>query len=98
MLGAVVCSTDAIAATSIAARVGLPRYIVDILEGESLVNDASSLLALEFAASLVVSGQKPGFSEGLERMLILVGGGFAGGIRCRVADPSPAIANRRSTD
>ena len=95
-LGAVVCSTDAIAATSIAARVGLPRYIVDVLEGESLVNDASSLLALEFAASLVVSGQKPGFSDGLERMLILVGGALLVGfvaawlihrLQLRIADP-----------
>ena len=95
-LGAVVCSTDAIAATSIAARVGLPRYIVDILEGESLVNDASSLLALEFAASLVVSGQKPGFSDGLERLIILVGGALLVGfvaawlihrLQLRIADP-----------
>lgn len=79
-LGAVVCSTDAIAATSIAARVGLPRSIVDILEGESLVNDASSLLALEFAASLVVSGQRPGFGTGSLRLLLLVGGGLAIGL------------------
>jgi len=38
VLGAVVAPTDAIAATSIARRVGLPRRIVDILEGESLIN------------------------------------------------------------
>ncbi len=79
VLGAVVCSTDAIAATSIAARVGLPRAIVDILEGESLVNDASALLALEFAVSLVVSGQEPGFGQGLARLLTLVGGGLVVG-------------------
>jgi Na+/H+ antiporter len=79
-LGAVVCSTDAIAATSIAARVGLPRTIVDLLEGESLVNDVSSLLALEFAASLVVSGQNPGFNQGLFRLLTLVGGGLVVGL------------------
>ena len=80
MLGAVICSTDAIAATSIAARVGLPRAIVDILEGESLVNDASALLALEFAATLVVSGQKPGLVEGLGRLFLLVGGGLVVGL------------------
>ena len=80
VLGAVICSTDAIAATSIAARVGLPRAIVDILEGESLVNDASALLALEFAATLVVSGQKPGFGEGLARLFFLVGGGLLVGL------------------
>jgi Na+/H+ antiporter len=95
-LGAVVCSTDAIAATSIAARVGLPRNIVDILEGESLVNDASALLALEFAASLVVSGQSPGFGGGMERLLVLVGGALVVGfvaawlihrLQLRIADP-----------
>jgi monovalent cation/hydrogen antiporter len=80
VLGAVICSTDAIAATSIAQRVGLPRAIVDVLEGESLVNDASALLALEFAATLVVSGQKPGFGEGLGRLVLLVGGGLAVGL------------------
>ena len=46
VLGAVVCTTDAIAATAIARRLGLPRKVVDVLEGESLVNDASGLLAL----------------------------------------------------
>ena len=49
VLGAVVAPTDAIAATSIARRVGLPGRIVDILEGESLINDATGLLALQFA-------------------------------------------------
>src|SRR6478672_969701 len=48
VLGAAVAPTDALAATSIAKRIGLPKKITDILEGESLVNDASGLLALEF--------------------------------------------------
>jgi CPA1 family monovalent cation:H+ antiporter len=80
VLGAAVCSTDAIAATAIAERVGLPRRIVDVLEGESLVNDASALLALEFAAALVVGGQRPTLSEGLFRMTALVGGGLLVGL------------------
>src|SRR2546425_4403178 len=54
VLGAVVAPTDAIAATSIAKRIGLPKRIVDILEGESLINDASALLALEFGIALLV--------------------------------------------
>src|SRR5215475_11905597 len=41
VLGAVVSTTDAIAATAIAREIGLPKRIVDILEGESLVNDAT---------------------------------------------------------
>ena len=46
VLGAAVATTDAIAATSIAKRIGLPKRIVDLLEGESLLNDATGLLAL----------------------------------------------------
>ena len=52
VLGAIVAPTDAIAATSIAKRLGLPRRMVDILEGESLLNDASALLALEFGIGM----------------------------------------------
>jgi Na+/H+ antiporter len=80
VLGAVVSTTDAIAATSIARRIGLPRRIIDILEGESLVNDASGLLALEFTVALVVTGQTPTFAEGAARLLYLVIGGSVIGL------------------
>ena len=79
-LGAVVSTTDAIAATSIASRMGLPRRITDILEGESLVNDASGLLALEFAVTLVTTGERPSLSAGIIDLLILLGGGIAVGL------------------
>ena len=59
VLGAVVSTTDAIAATAIARRLGIPTRITSVIEGESLVNDASGLLALEFAVALVVSGEIP---------------------------------------
>src|ERR1700691_1146578 len=65
VLGAIVAPTDAIAATSIARRIGLPSRIVDLLAGESLVNDATGLLALEFAIALVVSGSVPTVSNSL---------------------------------
>lgn len=65
VLGAVVAATDAIAATSIAKRVGLPRRIVDILEGESLTNDATGLVALEFAIALIVGGKTHTMASGL---------------------------------
>ena len=48
-LGAIVSPPDAVAATTIARRVGMPRRIVSILEGESLVNDATALVALRTA-------------------------------------------------
>jgi CPA1 family monovalent cation:H+ antiporter len=80
VLGAVVSTTDAIAATSIAQRLGLPKRITDILEGESLVNDASGLLALEYATALVVSGRTPGFARGTLQLTWLVLGSIVIGL------------------
>jgi CPA1 family monovalent cation:H+ antiporter len=80
VLGAVVATTDAIAATSIAKRIGLPQRIVDILEGESLVNDATGLLALEFGVAIVVSGQTPTLGAGLLRLAYLTIAGLALGL------------------
>jgi monovalent cation/hydrogen antiporter len=75
VLGAVVAPTDAIAAVSIASRIGLPKRIVEILEGESLLNDATALLALEFGIGLLVGGQRPTVMLGFLRLgyLIVVG-------------------------
>jgi monovalent cation/hydrogen antiporter len=72
VLGAVVAPTDAIAASSIANRVQLPKRLVYILEGESLLNDASALLALEFGLVLLVGGMRPTFTFGLLRLLYLI--------------------------
>ncbi len=80
VLGAIVAPTDAIAATSIAQRVGLPRSITEVLEGESLVNDATGLLALEFGIALVVSGRTPSLGEGVLRLLYLVAVGVGIGV------------------
>ncbi len=52
-LGAVVAPPDAVAATSIARRVGLPRRLVTILEGESLVNDATAITCLRVAIAAI---------------------------------------------
>jgi monovalent cation/hydrogen antiporter len=79
VLGAVVSTTDAIAATAIAKRLGLPHRIVDILEGESLVNDASGLLALQFAVALVVTDRRPGPGLAMLELLWLIAGGVAVG-------------------
>jgi Na+/H+ antiporter len=80
VLGAVVSTTDAIAATAIAKRLGLPRRIVDILEGESLVNDASGLLALQFAVAMVVAGRRPSPGLAVLELLWLIAGGIAIGL------------------
>ena len=55
-LGAIVSPPDAVAATAIAQRLGLPRQLVVILEGESLVNDATALVAYRLAVIAAVSG------------------------------------------
>ncbi|MDT4918615.1 MAG: monovalent cation/hydrogen antiporter [Pseudonocardiales bacterium] len=58
-LGAVVSPTDAVAATTVARRVGMPRRIVSILEGESMVNDATALVALNTALAAISSTISP---------------------------------------
>ena len=52
-LGAVVAPPDAVAATAIARRVGLPRRVVTILEGESLVNDATAIVTLRTSIAAI---------------------------------------------
>jgi CPA1 family monovalent cation:H+ antiporter len=56
VLGAIVSPTDPIAASAIARRLGVPRRIVSIAEGESLVNDGIGLVAYRFAVVAVVEG------------------------------------------
>lgn len=80
VLGALVASTDAIAATAIAKRMHLPRRIVDVLEGESLINDATSLVALEFSVGMLVSNTVPTVSEGAFRLISLSCGGIVIGL------------------
>lgn len=59
VLGAVLAPTDAIAATSIARRLDVPRRVVTVIEGESLVNDGTALVLYKVAVGVAVSG---GFS------------------------------------
>ncbi len=80
VLGAVVSTTDAIAATSIARRVGLPQRVVDVLEGESLVNDATGLVALEFGLAMVMRSQTPTVPGALLRLAFLLVVGIAIGL------------------
>src|SRR5579862_6290716 len=57
LLGAIVSPPDAVAPLSIARRMGLPRRIVVILEGEGLANDATALILYQFAVAAVISGR-----------------------------------------
>src|SRR5271155_2656651 len=80
VLGAVVSTTDAIAATTIAKRGGLPGRFVGIREGESLVNDATGLLALEFGIAMVWNGTSPTVWSGTLRLAYLVAAGLLFGM------------------
>ncbi|MFL6527660.1 MAG: Na+/H+ antiporter [Chthoniobacterales bacterium] len=55
--GAIVSPTDAVAATAVIRRLGLPHRIEVIVEGESLVNDATGLVALQFAVAALMTGR-----------------------------------------
>ncbi len=65
-LGAVVAPPDAVAATAIARRVGMPRRVVTILEGESLVNDATALVSLRAATAAIVALSAAGAAGGAD--------------------------------
>jgi Na+/H+ antiporter len=80
VLGAVLSTTDVIAVGAIARRVGLPHHLLEIIEGESLVNDATGLLALQFTTAIVVSGEIPSVWQGLGQFVWLVVGGIAAGL------------------
>ena len=56
VFGAIVSPPDAVAATAILSRLNIPRRVVNVLEGESLVNDASALVLYKFAVAAVVTG------------------------------------------
>jgi CPA1 family monovalent cation:H+ antiporter len=78
VLGAIVSPTDAIAATSVAQRLGVPRRIVTILEGESLVNDATGIVAYRVAGAAVVTGAFSVWEAGLQFVVGAAGGVAAG--------------------
>jgi monovalent cation/hydrogen antiporter len=56
VLGAIVSPTDPTAAITLASRLGIPRRMVALIEGESLVNDGTALVAYKFAVAAVVTG------------------------------------------
>jgi CPA1 family monovalent cation:H+ antiporter len=77
-LGAIVAPPDAVAATSIFQRLHVPRRIVTILEGESLINDASALIVYRFAVAAALSGLFSPLEAGLAFVFAAVGGVLIG--------------------
>ena len=107
-LGAIVSPTDALAATEIASRLGAPRRIVSLIEGESLVNDGTALVLYKAAVGVAVGGAFSLLDTSGRVVLNVVGGiaiGLAVGwvvrqVRRRIDDPpveasdAPAITAR----
>ncbi|MEU2038885.1 Na+/H+ antiporter [Nocardia niwae] len=92
-LGAVVAPPDAVAATAVARRIGMPRRIVTILEDESLFNDATALVALRTALA-ATAGTVSVWAAGAD-FLLAAGGGAAVGV---VVAYLLAMLRRRITD
>jgi monovalent cation/hydrogen antiporter len=98
-LGAILSPTDPVAATAILRRVGAPRRLVNVLEGESLVNDATALVSYRVAVAAAVGGTFSVVDAGLEFLGAAAGGiaiGLAvgyviGEIRRRLSDPTTEI-------
>jgi CPA1 family monovalent cation:H+ antiporter len=78
-LGAIVSPTDPVAATAIGRRLGIPRRLITIIEGESLINDATALVIYRIAVAAAVSGGFVLWEAGL-RFLVGAAGGVAIGL------------------
>jgi Na+/H+ antiporter len=70
VLGAVVSPPDAVAASGIIKGLGLNKKVITILEGESLVNDASALIAYRYAVTAVTTGSFVFWQAGLQFLLV----------------------------
>ncbi|WP_446222407.1 Na+/H+ antiporter [Nocardia sp. IBHARD005] len=92
-LGAVVAPPDAVAATAVARRTGMPRRIVTVLEDESLFNDATALVALRSAIA-AMAGAVTAWQIGGDFLLAAVGGGVIGAVVAAVL----VMLRRRITD
>ncbi|MGW0332634.1 Na+/H+ antiporter [Streptomyces sp. NPDC003011] len=83
VLGAVVAPPDAVAATAVARRVGLPSRITTILQGESLVNDATAITAYRVALAAAV-GEGATWAGGIGEFLLAAVGGVGFGLALMV--------------
>ena len=78
VLGAIVSPTDPVAATAIAGRLGVPRRVVTIVEGEALINDATALVAYKVAVAAVLTGSFSALEAGAEFIYSGIGGAALG--------------------
>lgn len=79
LLGGIISPPDAVSATTIMRRVSVPKSMVSIIEGESLLNDASSLIVFRFALAAIITGQFY-FQEAALSFVIVIVMGIAVGL------------------
>ena len=84
VLGSILSATDAVSAISITKGLGLPHKTTVILEGESLVNDASALVAYRFAVAAVTGIAFVWWKASLEFLFMIAGGFITGAILGRI--------------
>lgn len=80
LLGAIISPPDAVAASGIIKGLGLNKKVITIIEGESLLNDASALIAYRYALAATISGSFVLWKAGLQFLFVAAGGiavGFA---------------------
>ncbi|MEU2791392.1 Na+/H+ antiporter [Streptomyces sp. NPDC007100] len=103
VLGAVIAPPDAVAATAIARKLGLPNRITTILQGESLVNDATAITAYKVALA-AAAGVGATWTHGIREFAVAALGGIGVGVvlmiplhwlRCRLRD-APLLENTLS--
>jgi CPA1 family monovalent cation:H+ antiporter len=83
-LGAIVSPTDALATAAVTQRLPLPSRATHILNGESLINDASGLVAFKFAVAAVATGAFSWMDAGAA-LVLLAGGGMLAGVAVAAA-------------
>jgi monovalent cation/hydrogen antiporter len=74
LIGAIVSPSDAVAATSVTRGLGLDPRLITIIEGESLVNDASGLIAYKYALAAVMAGNFIFWQAGLNFIWVVLAG------------------------
>lgn len=74
VLGAIVSPTDAVSASAISKEVKLPKRLLDVIKGESLVNDSTGLIAYQFAVAAMVTGAFSWQQAGSQFFIVGLGG------------------------
>ena len=97
MLGAVVSPTDAVAPAEILRRLGAPRTVINVVEGENLTNDWTALVAYKFAVAAVVTGSFS-LAEAVPEFFLTGLGGIGDRNRRRGRHRRGAAADRRPAD